>query len=65
MTTTAKALKDHFSDGANLLILLAGMAGVSRLIASVPIEEHASIGDAAFLIADLAGVAYSIVEESL
>ncbi|KAF3999174.1 hypothetical protein [Glaciimonas immobilis] len=67
MTTTAKALKDHISDGGSLLTLLSGMEAVSRMVAAASYDgkiDNVSTGDIAFLLADLLNVVSRIVEDS-
>ncbi|MEB0011277.1 hypothetical protein QN379_02715 [Glaciimonas sp. Gout2] len=67
MSTTTKALKDNFSTGGSLLILIGGMEAVSRMIAEASVNgdlDHAVCCDAAYLLAELASVARSIVEDA-
>ncbi|QRX83275.1 hypothetical protein [Glaciimonas sp. PAMC28666] len=65
MSATTNSLKDHFADGAKLLTLLAGISAVSELIAGSSESQHAVISDAAYLLSELANVAYGIAGESM
>ncbi|MGZ9710440.1 hypothetical protein ACXX82_06460 [Glaciimonas sp. GNP009] len=66
-TPTTAILKEHFEVGSNLLILLSGMEAITRMIAASVIDgnlTYEGVSDAAYLLADLTGVARSIVEDA-